>query len=351
MSVTLRIPLLLLLGLALSQTAPGNPPIDTSPQPKLLKVRLTPPDPTVDAAKQQLSRFPAISVKNNILYFASWDHVEAARSYLEARVQDALYQIYLKYGEEDVPDEDYERFNIEAAYDEFEKMYGFTSLRQKVDRELEAWENSSDQPDPKTNPERNVVPDEELRVLLNTYSEISVGGKFYRLSPDGQSEYATESALIASRTSLDTSPATPVSRLLQTSQCQNPVNAHHIYPINSSYRIKIDLRHFWFITYRVVARTRLYKKRFGKWRRSYRRVYASASGYVSNLYFHSSPPTIHRNLCYGKFPYNLNNMSYKIGLFRARHRVKVNYRTRIGWTKGRYIAWPPSITYSIGVTI
>lgn len=342
---TLGLVTLVLLGTTICQTTTSEADDIYA---KLKDTRVEPPAVSSDTAKLELSRYPAISNVNQILYFASSEHVQAAQKYLDARAQEILYNAYLKYGATDIPDSDIQGVNLNLGFEEFERAYAFRSLRQKLEKEIQAYSSSVDEPNPALDPERNAVPENSLRTLLNVYSEINVGKIFYRMSPQGSQQYSTEAALIASRTTIATSPASAAARLLQATQCQDPVyGSKFVVHSSGKYRIYIVLRHYCFLcfgilkNYRVEAYVRISRKVFGIWWPSFRPVYASAYGAVSGLYFSASPREILRDLCLSRFPYNQPTQTWSTGVWITSHVIKVNYRTRIGWTNGNFYGATP----------
>jgi len=332
---------LLSLGMAICQsTTDGGAEADKIYQ-SLSQTKLVPPAVSSDTAKLELSKYPAISVLRGILYFASPEHVQAAQRYLEARAQEVLYKAYLKYGTTDIPDADIRSVNLNLGYEEFERQYAFTSLRQKVEKEVAGWSSQTDSPDPSLDPELAAVPEASLRTLLNVFSEINVGKVFYRVSPQGSQEYSTEAALVASRTTVATSSSSPAARLLQASFCNDPIfKSKTIVHPSGKFRIYTSVRHYCFLclgilkNYRVEAYVRISRKVFGVWWPSIRPVYARAFGSVSSLTFLPSPPTIHRDLCQAPFAYNVPLQSQAWNVWSVTHMVRVNYRTKLGWTNG-----------------
>lgn len=295
-----------------------------------------PPSVSSEVIRLELAKFPAISVLDNILYFASWEHVAAAQRYLEAKQAEYNYRAYI---------DSQSKFNPAQAYQEFEAQYGFSSLRRKVDAEFQTWLNS-DSTSTAKNPEESVVPGEGLQTVLNTYSEVNVGKVFYRVSIQGATSFANFFDLVARRsdsTALVFPNPSPVSQCVQTSigfsrPQPQPANNYS----GSLSRIVGNVRHWYSVTatppgYFVEARVRIFDRpsiASTNWFPFNGPVRATAWGYVSSLYWDPDTNTIYPDLCFGQFGYNLNKLASVSGTFVASHQIRVNYKTKLTWTNG-----------------
>lgn len=301
-----------------------------------------PPSVSSDALKLQLSKFPAISVLNGILYFASWPHVETAYKYLDAKQAEYNYQNYVASQTATLTRPP--PFNPAQAYEEFETQYLFSSLRKKVNAEFQAWSNT-EPIDPSKNPEANVVPEDGYRTLLNIYSEVNVGKVFYRVTAQGTTNFASYFDMVAMRSQR-------VARLLPpTSQCFSTNEVAYQFtsspsPSTSLSRIYVILHYINGPPPRVIARVRLQcRANSGStlWLPCNGPVYACAWGYVSSLYWDPGTTTVYPNLCLGQFGYNLlrDGCASGSGWSTVTHQVTLNFRTKATWTNGDFFGLNP----------
>jgi len=302
----------------------------------------TPPAVSSETLAKEVAKFPAVSVLDNVLYFQSWDHVKAVKAFLEAKAAEYGFQVYQKYGSR-IPEADALALSPDQPYEDYEKTFPFTSLRQKVQREWLARLNAQPSAAAGSEAEADVHPEKSFQTLLNTFSEINVAKQFFRVSSQGAKSYATFQAMTDSRATIGTSPVDVLPQLLgPVSLCNSPapLSAHRI---NASGRsgLWITLRHYYDHpdqTFKVQATAHhTYRPPGGLWVSVLGWTYARAYGRVSGLFWHVPTATIYRNLCRNFFSYNWGSpTSFDQSSPLANHIVTVNFRTRTGWTRANY---------------
>ena len=324
---------------------------ERSDNPKILCARLSRQKPTAPAVSsetlaKEVAKFPAVSVLDNVLYFQSWDHVKAVKGYLEAKAAEYGFQIYQKYGNR-IPEADALALKPDQPYEDYEKTFPFTSLRQKVQQEWLARLNAQTLVATGPEAESDINPEKSFQTLLNTFSEINVAKRFYRVSSKGAKGYDTYQELTNSRATIDTSPVDVLSKLLTpVSFCNSPapLSTHRI---NASGRsgLWITLRHYFDTLdnkYKVQATAhQTYLPVGGSWVGVIGWTYARAYGWVSGLYWDVPTATIYPNLCRNRFAYNWAGTSYAWVSPYANHVVIVNYWTKATWTKGLFFGTNP----------
>lgn len=105
-----------------------------------------------------------------------------------SELDDAFVEKYSDLTEEEIDDKEEEiNFNEDKLLIDFERETRFSSLREKIDIEVEEFLNQ-EEPDWYNDPDDHFIDEPSLRTLLNTDSEIQIGNIIYKFIENGYFE-------------------------------------------------------------------------------------------------------------------------------------------------------------------
>lgn len=140
---------------------------------------------------EYIPQLPLISNFNGMLSFLSEADVSQTLEYLEyqyERHDDTFLDAYGHYSDDDIGDiEELVGFIDEQPYIDFERQLGLFSKRAELSAAEEAWLASTDADlvNSAANPDYSFIQDDEVRSILNVHGEVKVGSVFYKFNADG----------------------------------------------------------------------------------------------------------------------------------------------------------------------
>ena len=222
------------------------------------------------------SSTPTITVSNGLLVFASESHAATVLADLEAAAisaDDAFVSEYSTLDEDELNDmEDLVGFNYLQPYIDFEDDLNFSSLRAKVEADIQTWlDNGGSESD---DPDNHFIGDDLARTILNEQAEVMIGGSIYKFFENGSYIAITDGSfttLTAIRNGGDPDDYNNVVWFAKNAESCKTNKYTNIYKHSGSGKFRMKCRvgiYYYPWGCGFVAKTKSYKKKNnGKWRK------------------------------------------------------------------------------------
>jgi len=159
-----------------------------------------------------------IYLRNGLLVFKDMDVLKLTLESLEQQVTDldeSFISTYENLSEEAINAKEYKLgFDELKPLKDFERVYGFNSLRKKIEREEEQWLNNPNL-DESSDPDDHIIVDIYVRTILNEQAEVMAGSSIYKFLDDGSYYEITDGSFETLKQINDGEDATKLSNVIR----------------------------------------------------------------------------------------------------------------------------------------
>lgn len=303
---------------------------------------------------RKASTFDNVKLENGVLVFPNLEYLIRVLASLDNEVEEWNNRFYETYQHltEDSLNLVAEKLNFDEQQPlvDFENHFGFISLRNKISTAENEWllndgENSENDPD------NHFIADKTVRAILNEFSEVKIGGSYYKFTEEGYYEIIdgnfTTLALLRDVIYNVNSLQNFVHHKISSSEgCNsNKRKVNYTYNSSNTKRIKWVVSHWTYPWGRyAIAKTDNYEKKNNKWKKYKTYTVARVYGYISDVNNDGTAD------CSRQLQFNTSNGPAATGTVEEiKQKIPVSTKTKSGWING-YHYGAGGVTYTSTLT-